>query len=134
MTDTFSEGDLIEAIKVEVASSTRFRGIVRCSIVRGPFLDAVGYSPELPWLEEKGFHLRMIEKARPALPTEVFTTIRAVYLPAGNANTKTTHLTLLPCSEGSLKSRWMYSNGISVDPSDLPRIQSFEVVARQVSL
>jgi len=69
----YNEGDLIEAEKKEIASSTRLRGVVKKwegeagteLIVKAP-----GYEPMISWLEEQGFTLTVIEKAKPKLPTE----------------------------------------------------------------
>ena len=66
----FSEGDLIEASRVEVASSTTMRGIVKSNETFGLTLGAQGYEPAIEWLEGHGFTLTLLEKATPVLPTE----------------------------------------------------------------
>ena len=66
----FSEGDLIEATKTDVASSTRMRGVLKSSGTFGLTLRAQGYEPAIKWLETQGFILTLIEKATPPLPTE----------------------------------------------------------------
>ena len=74
MTETFNVGDLVEAEKKEIASSTRFRGLIENINPDGepPFLvvSAQKYQPELAWLEREGFTVTVIEKALPPLPTE----------------------------------------------------------------
>ncbi len=133
---SFHEGDLVEAVKGDRAIRDRI-----CVTHNDPIFKEDTYlgKPSIFGLSSidsyrrSGFTVTVIERAKPALPTEPFTTIRAVHLPAGNANTKITHLTLLPKSEGNPESRWSYSNGIRVDDTGLPRIKSFEVVAAPVA-
>jgi hypothetical protein len=132
MSELFAEGDLVEATDGErrVIERVQMNAAYKCLWI--PLLGFTGNIAADGTLS--GFTLTLIEKASPPLPTEPFTIIRAVYLPAGNRNTKQTHLTLLPLSEGNGESRWVYSNGISVDVRDLPRIKSFEIVAEPVDV
>jgi hypothetical protein len=71
MSELFAEGDLVEAVKTEIASSTRLRGVLKSTGWENGFiLQAQGFSPEINELEAKGFTLTLIEKATPPLPTE----------------------------------------------------------------
>jgi len=71
MNELFAEGDLVEAVKTEIASSTRLRGVLKSTGWENGFiLQAQGFSPEISELEAKGFTLTLLEKATPPLPTE----------------------------------------------------------------
>jgi hypothetical protein len=69
MSVTFSEGDLVEAVKTEIASSTRLRGVLKSRETFGLVMQAQGYEPALNWLDAQGFTLILLEKAIP-IPTE----------------------------------------------------------------
>jgi hypothetical protein len=71
MNELFAEGDLVEAVKTEIASSTLLRGVLKSTGWENDFiLQAQGFSPEINELEAKGFTLTLIEKATPPLPTQ----------------------------------------------------------------
>jgi hypothetical protein len=71
MSELFAEGDLVEAVKNEFSSSTMVRGVLKSTGWENGFiLQAQGFSPEISYLESRGFTLTLIEKATPPLPTE----------------------------------------------------------------
>jgi len=73
----YNEGDLVEAVKVEIASSTRFRGVIRKYAIKygnGQEFRVIAqtYQPTIEYLERNDFTITVIEKAQPKveLPTE----------------------------------------------------------------